>query len=435
MDTTRPIVLPAEHETPTYDRRIGSFQYRAAYARSTDSRNNHEPGQDYLAYQINNKCGAFALCDGVSQSFYGDLAARIVGNTLLQWAWTLDFRQSPDLIENQLTQTLSKLTKDASHIVGGHPIPENIPPMVRAVLDKKRTMGSESTFIAGRIDVSSNLAGFTWMGDSRLRLWQGQKELVQPAEGKFNTNERWSTTKGPVGKLHLLIISLDDFDHLITYSDGFSCLDNAYRSKRTEQPFSNHAIDAFIDDAALRPSSDDISFLEIWTKPAPTPLPAGAETLKIASPEYQNDRHYWAWPPVTGATDYEIRLSSDNKTTLFSLKMDTCEWHTAENIDASARFISARAWHKDEPGPWSHFRPLEHNLTSATPLEESATSTSSTFGAITDSKQFQFLATSAKLASFSKRTLSFLLWSIATGALLLFLGAILLQTATGGFGK
>jgi hypothetical protein len=69
------------------------------------------------------------------------------------------------------------------------------------------------------------------------------------------------------------------------------------------------------------------------------------------------------------------------------------------------------------------------------PLEESATSTSSTFGAITDSKQFQFLATSAKLASFSKRTLSFLLWSIATGALLLFLGAILLQTATGGFGK
>lgn len=362
MTSTNPVFLPPDRETPVFFDKIDRFYYRTAYARSADCRTNNEPGQDYLTYRIEGGRFAFALCDGVSQSFYGDLAARILGDWLLAWIDKLDFRQPHREVEEALRQGLNALTDDASLQVRDFLIPEHISPMLRAVLEKKRVIGSESTFIAGLIDIPTNAAIFAWMGDSRLRLWHGARELTAPFAGLFKTSERWSTVKGPVGEAHLAFVALTEFDHLAVYSDGFSYLDDAYKTAREGHAFSHRAINEFMAEAALRPSSDDISFLEIWTTPTPPKLPKEGESLvaPILLYSHRNQSHFLSWQPVTGASEYEIRFSSGNGTTLSSLRTDACAWQgDAAALDANIRLLSARAWQEGEPGPWSDFLHLE----------------------------------------------------------------------------
>jgi len=65
------------------------FSYRFAFDRSADSIKANEPGQDYIAIIASDDRIAFVLCDGVSQSFYGDLAARILGDQLVAWLWEM----------------------------------------------------------------------------------------------------------------------------------------------------------------------------------------------------------------------------------------------------------------------------------------------------------------------------------------------------------
>ncbi len=371
MDTNRPVFLAPETETPVSFQRAGRFFYRAAYARSADSRSNNEPGQDYLTFRVGEERFAFALCDGVSQSFYGDLAARILGDTLLQWAWNLGFGQQDGQIQENLRQELNTLTDEASRLVRDHPIPEHVPAMVRGVLDKKRAIGSEATFVMGVLDFSKEAACLAWMGDSRLRLWRAGQEITEPFAGLFKTNERWSTVKGPVGELHLARLSISEFDHLAAYSDGFAYLDDAYASAGKDRAFSDRAINAFIEDAACRPSSDDISFIEIWTTPRPPKLPRSGENLVAPNPQYshRNEIHFLDWRPVAGANQYEIRFSSENQTTLSSLKTDACAWQADATLDANAHWLSVRAWSGVEPGPWSGFLPIQRPSAAAPPRQ------------------------------------------------------------------
>jgi len=70
------ITLSQERETQVTAQQRRAFGYRYAYSRSADSRVHQDQGEDYLAIHENSRRLVFALCDGVSQSFYGNLAAR-----------------------------------------------------------------------------------------------------------------------------------------------------------------------------------------------------------------------------------------------------------------------------------------------------------------------------------------------------------------------
>src|SRR5204863_8715190 len=76
-----------DRETPVRVERYAAFSWRYAYARSSDTRRVSDPGQDYLTFCYDDSAFAFALCDGVSQSFFGDLAARFLGDALINWLW------------------------------------------------------------------------------------------------------------------------------------------------------------------------------------------------------------------------------------------------------------------------------------------------------------------------------------------------------------
>ena len=277
MDMPQTVVLSRQHETPVSSFEVGKFRFRSAYARSTDSRSNGDAGQDYLTFRTDGLRFAFVLCDGVSQSFYGELAASVLGESLLNWFWALETARLSDRgpeaehivtepgrkFQLDLCQQLESISKRATRLVSEHVIPGDVPPFVRVVLEKKRVLGSESTFVAGLVDLVSGNAFFAWMGDSRLRLWKGEHELLTPFDGSFITTERWSSLKGPVGTPHLAVVNLALFDQLAVYSDGFSPLDGAYQPG-IDQPISNQMLNELRNSASELPSSDDISFLDLW---------------------------------------------------------------------------------------------------------------------------------------------------------------------------
>lgn len=262
--------LSQDNETPVKSRRNFSFAWRYAYARATDTRLAGDTGQDYLRFCCDDRAFAFVLCDGVSQSFYGDLAARILGDCLLRWAWkSLAAHTSKEAIAHSLDQTLSLIVEEASERVRQHPVSKDVPKMVRDVLEQKRALGSQTTFICGRIDApGSNLVegrmALAWLGDSRLRLWGPLGERTEELGDSFHTAQRWSTHGGPVGgPPNLYVAPLRQgkkvlFSGITAYSDGLAGLDTLRR------PATDSELTSLIAQASESPVSDDISLLEVW---------------------------------------------------------------------------------------------------------------------------------------------------------------------------
>ena len=265
--------VPQDRETGVQTYEGAGFSCRFAYARSADTRAADDVGQDYLVFREEESHFVFALCDGVSQSFYGDLAARYLGEALVVWLE----RELPPTMETEeiggiLERELYAWTTPASETVQRHPLPKDIPPMLRDVLEEKRALGSEAMFIGGRIDLPGEVFPrgrivLVWMGDSRLRLWDADG---RPADlgGRFETAQRWSTRQGPVGGKPNVFVGVVKrkgrrFLSLRAYSDGLGILDDL------EVKLPDRALQSLISQAGGTATSDDISFLEIWPGPIP----------------------------------------------------------------------------------------------------------------------------------------------------------------------
>src|SRR5258708_34459180 len=102
--------IPQQHETAPSAVRRERFAYRFAYGRSADSRAHDALGQDYLALCDDGARFAFAVCDGVSQSFLGDVAARIIGDELVRRLWTARLSDDAETLRDMLESALAALT-------------------------------------------------------------------------------------------------------------------------------------------------------------------------------------------------------------------------------------------------------------------------------------------------------------------------------------
>src|SRR6266508_1024083 len=114
-------------ETPLQSKHDGPFEYWHAYSRSADSRASGDTGQDYLTFHVYDGRFVFALCDGVSQSFYGDLAARLLGDMLVNWlAADPACASTSEAFALELADRLRGLTVDATGLVYDQPLPDPI---------------------------------------------------------------------------------------------------------------------------------------------------------------------------------------------------------------------------------------------------------------------------------------------------------------------
>ncbi|HYO49007.1 MAG TPA: hypothetical protein VEW94_04065 [Chloroflexia bacterium] len=275
MEELGELQVSQDGEIPVQLGRSGAFAWRYAYARSADTRAASDPGQDYLTFRYEGGTFAFVLCDGVSQSFFGDIAARFLGDALLSWAWSdLPIKVRAQDIRDGLNALLKDLVAKSSDMVRGHAIPKNVPWILRDVLEQKRALGSQTTFICGRIDqpnddLPDGRLVLAWLGDSRVRLWGPAGERTTEFGETFRTEERWSTLNGPVGSPpHVFVAPLRNggklqVARLMLYSDGLATLDSH------ELPPGDVEINRLIEEAGVSPTSDDISFLDIHLRGVP----------------------------------------------------------------------------------------------------------------------------------------------------------------------
>lgn len=304
MSTAQRIQLPQERESLVEVRQGPRLGCRYAYARSADTQSGGDRGQDYLTLLADETHFAFVLCDGVSQSFVGDLAARFLGDALLDWLWTkLNLNQDKSAIVVDLQAYLMQLTARATEQVKTYTLSPDIVPMVKGVLEQKRALGSESTFVAGSVDTATGQLFLAWMGDSRLRLWGEGGEWVDRLDpNTFQTRERWSSRDGPVGELHVARIALKGLLSVVAYSDGLAVLED-----RAVPALGEAEVDEVIAATRQNPKSDDVSFVEIWLgqrKPVTPVLPAPTGLKAIP----KEGRIVLAWDQVPGIEEYEIRL-------------------------------------------------------------------------------------------------------------------------------
>jgi len=366
-ESSRTRRVSQDRELPVQVVRGQALAYRFAYARSADSRAAGDAGQDYLAVREGARKFVFALCDGVSQSFYGDLAACYLGDALVAWLEEhLPATTAPETIRKALTAYLQDLTGPATEEVQHRPLPSSIPQMLREVLEEKRALGSESTFVCGCIDLpgAEFPAGrivLAWMGDSRLRLWMGGDAHPISLGGVFETAQRWSSRRGLVGgTLNVYVTPLQAagkrVSRLMTYSDGLAAVDTW-----KEDP-SNHAVQSVIARAGEAATSDDVSFLEVWLGP----VPAHIEAIPVPAPllldvRLRQGRIRAAWRPVPGAHHYQVEVRDRGVRTWDATGTD---WESAEVPPGEYR-LRVRAWRDEAPGEWS-----EERQVSVPPLAE-----------------------------------------------------------------
>jgi hypothetical protein len=272
MIVHHPVSISIQQDKETELTKVeGRLSYRYAYSRAAETQKEEEVGQDYLTYQVNQDSIIFAICDGVSLSFCGELAAKYLGDRLC--AWLSHPAQSNRLdqhhLQMELAEYLSEMVDEASELIRNHVISSDITGLHLEVLEEKRAHGSEATFVCGRIDLpreadSDGRLLVAWLGDTRLRLWGSSGEQTRLLGNTFHTNERWSTAAGPVGSSpHMFITKLNEQDminRLCVYSDGLSELDSFKKMPADED------IQEVIEASLKKPTSDDISFLDIgWS--------------------------------------------------------------------------------------------------------------------------------------------------------------------------
>jgi hypothetical protein len=300
--------IAQDQETPPEVVRAGDITYRYVYGRSADCRQYNDTGQDYITFNQVPGGLIFALCDGVSQSFMGDLAARILGDALIEWLIDLPLESEPETVKESLLNCLTELAEKSGQKINSHLLPDTIPALVRTVLEEKRALGSESTFVCGRIDLpspSTPAGSFiaAWMGDSRLRLWNPAGESWQKANGTLTASQRWSSRRGAVGgSPNILVAPLLDREgknynlaHYLAYSDGLAVLD------KVDDVLSNSELEAIISRVTQSAQSDDISLFEVWLGAVPEKIDA-RESEEIKEPDEFVEQH-----PIT---DEETELAN-----------------------------------------------------------------------------------------------------------------------------
>src|SRR5574341_700284 len=294
--------LPQSIETPVAFVSTPGAYVRFAYARSSDSMNNHADGQDYLCFQHNDQRLAFVVCDGVGSSFCGNLAARILGDNLLEWLWSVDvtYLESAEAIGEAATGALNKLQKQARHEVETYEIPGQMSPLVKQALEAQRTYGSETVFAAARIDYPGpifpdGLMVICWMGDTQIHLLDEDGKHIELG-GSWENANRWSTTQGVRGQMSAWLGDLAGIGRVTAFTDGL-----AAHAKRLLD-FSDDKLDQEIRAGARLPSSDDVAFIDVVIR---TPRYEGYPDLELPDLNAERPRLEPIWNP-TGAPAYEL---------------------------------------------------------------------------------------------------------------------------------
>ncbi|MBX3069795.1 MAG: protein phosphatase 2C domain-containing protein [Thermomicrobiales bacterium] len=226
--------------------------------RSAEARAFDEPNQDYLAFRAEGERLVFAVCDGVGSSFRGDIAAQIVGETLLDWLWAVeDADEATRLWPQAIDEMASRARRFAETEISA-----DLPEVLRDVLAEKQERGSESMFASGVLDLHSGRHVLVWAGDVRISVTERGASPAFDATA-FSTANRWSSKHGLIGEVAVREFRWNPPWRLDIYTDGLA----------SEPPPASGQIRNWFERSTTRPDADDCSFLSVaWDKDDQAPL-------------------------------------------------------------------------------------------------------------------------------------------------------------------
>lgn len=233
------------------------FKLKFAYYRSVDAVQLKQPNQDYLTFTFDKNKLAFVICDGVSQSFFSDIASKMLGDYLIDTLWELEFNEL-STASLKIQKKLQTLPKAVEEKITKIKFPDTMPYMLKEVLEKQRKIGSESTFAGGIIDKSQGKFLCTWMGDTRIKIWNNSSEISSGFD--HNSKERWSSKKGAIGNIHFFIEETDKIENILAFSDGLLSMDRKGNSVIDKSQGELLSLAGNIERSHLQ---DDVSFLHI----------------------------------------------------------------------------------------------------------------------------------------------------------------------------
>jgi hypothetical protein len=256
--------------------------------RCQEAQDQASPNQDYatLTCRQDRSSLCFCVCDGVSSSYKGDYAAHYLATHLVTWLQDLpDLRrqpQRPPRLLPSLQAYLNQLATSAQSELTTLALPENVPHLVREVLEELRlAYGSETVFFCGRLDydLAVNVAQpveyvgkkkvptlgqalFFWMGNVTARLCTTADQCIVLGDDS-DQHGRWSTVRGCRGALRAWSRPLKALQRLTIYTDGLdtlgpqlSTLDDTAWQEQTHSLLAS-------------PANDDMTVLELrWQYPA-----------------------------------------------------------------------------------------------------------------------------------------------------------------------
>lgn len=258
MPDSGDIRLSQQGETPLNSLATPFGAIRYLYSRSADSVAQETSGQDYLAFRYDDQRVTFALCDGVGQSFMGEVAAHYLGDRLVDWLWRYEGPSDPVTFAAAVQMHVNHLQSEADTLLSQEPLPNDLPDLTREALEAQRDYGSEAMFVAGRADLTPNRDRvlLCWLGDSTLKVLDEHGEVINIGPSG-TTAERWSTKQGVKGRVHGWRGTSRQVTRLVAHSDGIDTT-TVMRSLGT-----HGLLQQAVDRLKGQPPSDDVSLLDV----------------------------------------------------------------------------------------------------------------------------------------------------------------------------
>ncbi len=216
----------------------GAYELIYAFSRSAERQARDYPGADYLSFAYNGNQLFFCICDGVSGAFAGYVAAKFIGDQLIEWSQDQKATfENVATLEKQLSDVLQVWTKDGTKLVNSTPLLLNGDATDRDFMERRRKKGSQTMFLFGILDTERDQAFFAGLGDIRMFVIYNNKSEADFVVGQ--TKSRWSTLDGQINSLWTNSYKLSEINRFTVYTDGFEQFSNSPSSVQTKKELNN----------------------------------------------------------------------------------------------------------------------------------------------------------------------------------------------------
>ncbi len=230
------------------------------YRRCLDFEADNSCGQDFCAVRGDVGYVVGIVADGVSQSYYGDIAAREVSQKVMDYLWQ---KRAQPPAEEDFAQWLLALAGEVDPVVQEtRPANPNLEEALAPVREKK---GSRAVFAAFLLDFRGPREDLTLYQVGDIFSWVFHRKNGRQEE-KADANGRWAS-RGQ-SDLRLRVTPLHDVAGIVIHSDGL----RKVWAESLAKPWVSEQV--FQAEADERAKVDDLSFIALEIRRS---LPAGKE--------------------------------------------------------------------------------------------------------------------------------------------------------------